>query len=725
MDLLSEYNSVKAILDNIYSIAILNEMMQEVRAFKKENNIEHISELNKKIHNVVTNQPSTFIYERLGERYNHYLIDEFQDTSLLQWQNILPLITDSLDYGRSILVGDGKQSIYRWRGGEVEQFSKLPEIYNGDNLAFKIDWENKLERHYANDNLHSNYRSRRNIIEFNNQFFASKKELLSDDLKVIYNNVEQDISYAKEGGYIHIELFGNKENNFKELILEKMISEIKKITTENNYCYKDVAILCNSRKSVALVAESLSVSGIPVISNEGLLLSNSDKVNTLIAVLRYLQNPSDNIAKVVITDYLFNNYLNGESLHHLYLEIKSTEGFLAVLKRANVHINYFKLLQEPFYELVEQIIRVFNFKDDVYLGFFLDVVLSYSEKKGNSISEFLLWWEERRDKESIVIPEGADAVQIMTIHKSKGLAFNVVMIPFNWEDRKNTTDIWVNTSSYFNKQLPAALISSNKNLNYSYFKNEYLKEKEMSFLDSLNKLYVAMTRPKERLYILSKYLPDKIPLNYEKKGNLNSFLLQYDSKPIDMIGDSEMLHETKIEENNIFSVSKRNKLDWRDVISLKHSAEEIWDTETAYQKRDWGKLLHLVLSSIHYLEQKDEVIERMYQLGKFSSDDNKKLREIINELLKNDKVKHFFSADWNVKTEKEILMQNGKTYIPDRLLFSKITDEIIVIDYKTGVKKDIHKTQITEYSDALELMGLKNIKRVLIYISDKIKVEYL
>ena len=725
MDLLSEYNSVKAILKNIYSIAVLNEMMQEVIAFKKENNIEQISEFNKKIHNVVTNQPSTFIYERLGERYNHYLIDEFQDTSLLQWQNILPLITDSLDYGRSMLVGDGKQSIYRWRGGEVEQFSKLPEIYNGDDLTFKIDWENKLKHHYTTESLQSNYRSRRNIIEFNNQFFEGTKELLSNELKVIYDNAEQEIKQAKDGGYVHIELFGDKENDFKELILEKMTTEIKKITTENNYSYKDIAILCNSRKSVALVAESLSASEIPVISNEGLLLNKSEKVSTLISILKYLQNPADNIAKAVIAEYLYKNHLPDESLHQVYLEIKSTEGFLAVLKRANININYSKLLQEPLYELVEQIIRVFNFNEDVYLGFFLDVVLSYSEKKGSSISEFLLWWDERIDKESIVIPEGTDAVQIMTIHKSKGLAFNVVMIPFNWEDRRNTTDIWVDTSSYFNKQLPAALISGSKNLEYSYFKDEYLKEKEMSLLDSLNKLYVAMTRPKERLYILSKYLPDKIPSDYEKRGNLNSFLFKQNCNSLETIGDSDMMHETKKEENNTFSVSKRNKLDWRDVISLKHSAEEIWDTETANEKRDWGKLLHLVLSRIHYAEQKDEVIERMYQLGKFSIDDNEKLRETINELLTSDKVKHFFSGDWEVKTEKEILMENGKTYIPDRLLFSKTTDEVIVIDYKTGVEKESHEKQIIEYADALVKMGISNITRILIYTSDEIKVKYL
>ena len=143
MDLLTHYYSVKAVLKNIYSTALLSELTNEMISFKKENNIEHISEFNKKIHQIVTQQPSSFIYERIGERYNHYLIDEFQDTSLLQWQNILPLVTDSLDIGKTMLVGDGKQSIYRWRGGEVQQFSKLPEIYKGENLKYINDWRKR------------------------------------------------------------------------------------------------------------------------------------------------------------------------------------------------------------------------------------------------------------------------------------------------------------------------------------------------------------------------------------------------------------------------------------------------------------------------------------------------------------------------------------------------------------------------------------------------------
>ena len=168
--LISNYNSVQALFVNIYSIAVLNELLAEITEYKKEQNIEQISVFNKKIHDVIIKQPSSFIYERIGERYNHFLIDEFQDTSLLQWQNLLPLITDSLDFGKSIVVGDGKQSIYRWRAGEVEQFLGLPEIYKGTHLNYLSEWQAKLSNHYKAENLLENYRSRKNIIQFNHLF---------------------------------------------------------------------------------------------------------------------------------------------------------------------------------------------------------------------------------------------------------------------------------------------------------------------------------------------------------------------------------------------------------------------------------------------------------------------------------------------------------------------------------------------------------------------------
>ena len=230
--LLKDYITLEAILKKIYPSIIINELINEINTYKKENNIQHISSFNRQIHEVVTTQVSSFIFERLGERYNHFLIDEFQDTSLLQWQNLLPLIADSLDFGKSIVVGDGKQSIYRWRAGEVEQFLKLPEIYKGEGLQYFSEWQAKLSNHFKSENLDNNFRSRKKIIEFNNLFFKRIKTLLSENLLPIYDDLEQKVEYANNGGYVRIELFSGAE--YKNEVLEKTKNELKKLINENN-----------------------------------------------------------------------------------------------------------------------------------------------------------------------------------------------------------------------------------------------------------------------------------------------------------------------------------------------------------------------------------------------------------------------------------------------------------------------------------------------------------
>ena len=234
-----------------------------------------------------------------------------------------------------------------------------------------------------------------------------------------------------------------------------------------------------------------------------------------------------------------------------------------------------------------------------------------------------------------------------------------------------------------------------------------------------------MTRPKERLYIFSKNFPKDLKEDYKKKGNLNSFLYKYASEFPIIVGDSEMMHHSKNKLKNTFSITKRKKLNWKDVISLKHTAEEIWDTETSDTKRDWGKLLHLVLSKINYFYQKEEVIDQLYKLGEFTNEDYQKLQKVVAEVLNHHQIKTYFTDDWEVKNERGILMSNGKTYIPDRLLFSKNTDKVVVIDYKTGLEKEKHKIQVTDYANALIIMGYSNVEKILIYTSETIKVVRL
>ena len=315
-----------------------------------------------------------------------------------------------------------------------------------------------------------------------------------------------------------------------------------------------------------------------------------------------------------------------------------------------------------------------------------------------------------------MVPEETNAVQIMTIHKAKGLAFNVVMIPFNWEDTSNKNEIWVDTSRHFQK-LKSALISSSKQLEFSHFSDEYKKEKELSLLDNLNKLYVAMTRPKERLYIFSKSFPNKIADDFDRKGKLHSFLHNFSNSYPVIVGNSdEKFQEQKNDQYHPFSVKKQEKTDWRNVISLKHSAEKVWDVEKQKESIKWGKILHLALSQIKQKEDIEVVIDTLFSKGKCDKSQYDKLKNKLPVLLESEKIAKYFTPNWEVRTEKEILLETGETYIPDRLVFNG--NEVTIIDYKTGDREHKHQNQIKDYANALKKMGYEVIDTDLIYTQD-------
>ena len=712
--LLKDYITLEAILKKIYPSIIINELINEINTYKKENNIQHISSFNRQIHEVVTTQVSSFIFERLGERYNHFLIDEFQDTSLLQWQNLLPLISDALDFGKSIVVGDGKQSIYRWRAGEVEQFLKLPEIYKGKDLQYFSEWQAKLSNHFNKENLDNNFRSRKKIIEFNNLFFKTIKTLLSDNLIGIYDDLEQKVEFASEGGYVRIELFDGKE--YKNEILEKTKNEIKKIINENNYSYKDFAILCNTHKDISEIATFLTNNSIPIVSSEGLLISNSPKVKLIISLIKYLVNLDDKIAKASIINYLFHYRSTKDDLHDLYMQVHNNDRFLSLLNNQGIEFDFDNFLELPLYQMVEEIIKAFSIENDVYINFFLDLVHEYSEKNINSISQFIDWWSEVKTKKSISISDDINAVKLMTIHKSKGLAFPIVIIPFNWESAAKK-EMWVKNSGTYSNQIKYSLINQNKNLKLSHFNDDYNREKTLETMDNVNKLYVACTRAVDGLYIFSK----SIKKVAENSSNLNAILQKFTCDFPYYFGSITNKNSENNNQKSIFKKEIIESKDWKKIISLKNSSADFWDNEDHNKKKDWGKLFHYALSEISYFEQINEVVEALYRGGKCNEDQKNKLLQEIIFLLSNAEIQDFFSPKWKVRNEKEILMPSGRTYIPDRIMFNNA--EVVIIDYKTGEKDSKHIEQIVNYSNALNMMGYKNIKRYLIYTNSSKKIN--
>ncbi|MCD4746178.1 MAG: UvrD-helicase domain-containing protein, partial [Bacteroidales bacterium] len=294
-----QYIVFKLLNRNIYPIAVLNEIEKVINEIKAQNNIVHISEFNKKIADIVLNEPVPFIYERLGEKYKYFLIDEFQDTSVLQWQNLLPLIDNSLaENNFNMIVGDGKQAIYRWRNGEVEQLAKLPEIFKKNDNPFINEREQNLIRNYKSKNLNSNYRSEAEIVNFNNKFFSEIVNIIPETYRTIYDNQKQEFDVENKGGMVQIEFI---DKNITEIPYDELnfikIKETIEDLVRDNFFWKDIAILCRNNKNASKIARYLLMNEIDVISSESLLLSSSPEVNFIVAMIRFIFDPSDDISK--------------------------------------------------------------------------------------------------------------------------------------------------------------------------------------------------------------------------------------------------------------------------------------------------------------------------------------------------------------------------------------------------------------------------------------------
>jgi len=742
---LKHYSLYKLIYSNIYPAAVLSEIEKIIEEMKKENNILPISEFNKRISKIVVSQPVPFIYERLGEKYSNYLIDEFQDTSTLQWTNLLPLIENALSTGGfNMIVGDGKQAIYRWRGGDVGQFTMLPALPKKINDEFSKERIESISAYYKEFFLASNFRSKAEIIDFNNRFFTHISGISSDFIKSVYKDCTQEFNKTNTGGSVQIDFLQATDpdiETYDDITLKKIkeiISEIK----DCDFSLRDIAILCRSNDNASNIARFLIENKIDVISDESLLISASTEVNFLLALALFLSNTNDDIAKYRILFYLVRTQRIFDN--DIYTAIKSlrknnkqkdnainTEEFLAYLQNNNFSLDINLLTALPVYELFSTFISVFSINKitDPYILFFLDAVHEFSSKKNGNISAFLDWWEDQKDKKSVVIPEGIDAIRIMTIHKSKGLEFPVVIYPFANEKSRNTkSSLWINPGIKEIPELKSALVSNSVALESTDYVELYQSEKDKSMLDMLNVLYVALTRPSERLYILTKppsanftnptSVPDLLAsfLVSENKWEENNFHYSY--------GDTEHISSNNKEKKEVYTQSlKAFPVKKRDqVIHLKKKSAEMWDAEDPQRNSEWGNLVHYAMSLIEYADNANKTISRLINEGLIQREREKEFKEKIKSILNNPQISAYFTRDYSIKTEAEILLKDGSVARPDRII---LKDNLaVVIDYKTGSIKDSHKKQVIEYADMLEEMGYSVSDKILVYV-DMNKVVFV
>ncbi|WP_233861117.1 UvrD-helicase domain-containing protein [Tenacibaculum piscium] len=713
-------------LKSVIPLAVLNYINLELTHIKEENNLRLNAEFNQLISDNIKDQPAPFIYERIGQRFMHYFIDEMQDTSVLQWENIIPLIDNALAQEDSnlLLVGDGKQAIYRWRGGKATQFISLGA--SAEN-PFHIDKEIKT--------LDTNFRSYSEIIDFNNQFFQHTANFLENqDYKNLFIEGNKQSTTAKKGGFVSLSFLDKEEEKADEVLKypKKVLETIQKV--QKTFSLNEICVLVRKKKDGVAVANYLSENGVQIISSETLLLKNSAKVTFITDVLQVIQHPNDKEALLEVL-YFLQHHLKLEIAKNLFISEmiqKPLDAVFEEFKKYQISFDLINFHQLPFYEKIEEIIRSFKLIEasDAYVQFFLDIVLE-QQRKGTSIQEFLDFWNDKKENLSIVAPETGNAVQIMTIHKSKGLEFPVVIFPYDLDIyRQINPKIWLDelpTNFDGFQELLVPYNSDLKSINERSLEI-YQQQREEVELDNFNLLYVALTRAVEQLHIITEYkITTKgeentnhysgIFINYLKEKNRwNDGQLDY------YFGESKRISTHK----EIFSTAEIQQefisTPWQNHnIHMLASASKLWDTEQG-KAIEFGNLIHEMMAKIITQNDVEKVVHQYEQQGIINKKQAENIQNDIYKIVNHPKLKQFYAKNITVYNEREIVDVDNQILIPDRLVLSQNND-VTILDYKTGKPSKSYHQQLLRYERVLKSINYKVVKKLLIYINKEILVE--
>ena len=705
-----KYNSSIEIRSNLYTYGIVGELQKFVRHYRDDNEVILISDISELLYEVIKDEKIPFIFEKVGNNFNHFLIDEFQDTSKFQWKNFKSLISESLASGNeNIIVGDIKQSIYRWRGSDSEIMdSNIIKDINSD-LTSVI-------------NLNTNWRSSEELINFNNHIFCSLPTFFDGEIKSrlerIYNDdIRQKITDDMFGkGYVEV-VFKGKDDTRLESARDYTISTIKKIE-DKGYNAGDIGIIVRNNKDARLIAEILIEESLKEsnynfnhVSADALDIKNSPVVNFFISVFNYFSNFKDRIALSEILHFYFRFILNSSDNTHYSL---SNEDKLNLLPK-DFSLNISKISRLPIYDLVEELVRIFNLNkikgQAPFLQAFYDIILEYKLTYGKEINSFLDWWEKNNNKK-LNISANADAIQLITIHKSKGLEFDHVIIPFfDWSLDNDTRGgkeklMWVNLSKFdskYNIPYPIKYKSSDQK---SLFRDDYANEKNKAYEDNINLMYVSMTRPKYSLFINAENTNGKLK-------NVSDIL----AKSIELSSNKKIYKRGQISKNPSKAINDKFMLksipsfSWRDRIMVRMTSES--GIEFDNYKR--GKKIHDVLSLIYNNEEVDIGIEKAQEKNIISIDEINSIKKMVEKLMSNKEIKDFFNPHYKSYNEVEILDRNGDVFRIDRIVQTN-DNSLHILDYKTGKIDKKYNDQVKNYKTILSEIFPKNIHGYIIYV---------
>jgi len=722
-----DYRTSQAVYQNIYVFALSVSLLKKLSEYKQDNDLLFISDATRLIRKLVSNTDAPFIYEKVGSFFEHFLIDEFQDTSRFQWESFRPLITNSLSLGKSnLIVGDVKQSIYRWRGGDLELLQK--------------DVEEEF-RHFqpAGEHLDKNYRSRKNIINFNNALFSEIHEVLeksfaqkietpqlavSESLSAVFSDVEQQFAGSENdpAGYIEGHIFSGDDT--KERVYDELIDILQKLQ-DRNVPLRDIAILVRDNKEGKDIAEFLmryrkmhegSPYRFDVVSNETLYLSASAGVSAIIAALRFLDNPKDQLARAAVL-FFHKQLKDDDHVDEIFLRQERSQ--LDMLDQL------LELKKLPLYSVVEHLIPILGLEgrhwEFPYLQTLQDHVLAYMKREKGDLTGFIQYWDDSLHQESIRVVDDLDAIRILTIHKAKGLEFHSVILPFlNWEWNKSKGIRWYPLDGLSLDDTTIVPVNYSTRLDATLFSMHYEIEVYRNYLDNLNLLYVAFTRAKHDLWFmiekgkkssLAKISGVMIQLlrSFRLSGHFNQEINVF------RYGDADFsFAEEGSKSSDTVGLKTYMTFDWQRTLKLKPVPERIRNDNRRISI-SIGLLAHDILSRVKYLDDiKDALDEMRFSIGLNETDFND-LRNKLRMAFSNTAVKSWFDPSWQVRNEQAIFAR-GEEYRPDRIIHRN--NETLIIDYKTGRPKKADRTQMLTYLKLVRDLYPGIIEGRILYLED-------
>ena len=773
----------------LYCFGIIKNIASTLEKYRKDNNLMLISDATNFLKQIIGKNDTPFVYEKIGNKFNHYLIDEFQDTSGFQWDNFFPLIENTISQGyvendeiepyKNLIVGDVKQSIYRWRGGDLRLLQEGVEKDIGQHLV-------KIQ------NLDTNWRSRKNVINFNNAIFRGMSTLFASQFKFdlppeaepslvshitseleILENAYQDVFQKfpehketdEKKGYVNLTFIKEQKGvSTKDLILEKLPHTIEELQAKG-YKASDIAFLTrNKADGVKLASYFMDYKNTPlakedccyeVVSSESLYLGKSSLVRVIIAAIRVLHtfNPETSEAarekydlQIKSLDYEYSTYLlNVErDFSYEFMNKEVSPKIQDLLSKASSYTSV------TLYEMIESIIQTFDLneiQDELaYLQSFQDLVMNFTLDESDDLGTFLSWWDQKGKTTSVQMSDSLNAMTVLTIHKSKGLQYPVVIIPFcDWKVDHNTTFdniLWLEgTEEPFNtfKRFP---LKYTKELSETFYARSYYEEKIKAALDNINLLYVAYTRAEQCLYSFSP-IPKAPPKGTDTFKSVHDMLYAMISSPTFSSTESDW-NFNENEEESCFEInhletaelsSKSNKkavglksyhsLDWRKRFKLRETSESIfyYDSENKLSKIDEGILVHDILSEIKTKEDIEITLDQFYERGALSKEKKGQIRDVISKIVSHPVVSDWFTDNWEIRTEVPILPKNrGRISRLDRVIIKG--KQAIILDYKTGLKNKKDIKQLHVYKKLLLDMGYDTVEAYLLYLEtmDLVKV---